>query len=140
MNVVQKSDAIKASLRKSFQDGSSKMARRKCYGYEVAPDGELFRIGHLFLTQIVFATVTSDFTISPSGALSLVVSPIYSLSTSAFLFPQGVGLSTFYILNRINSLCRSSFTAVFPMGAGVEIPFHEAVVFDLDSASADCLL
>ena len=41
MNVVQKSDAIKASLRKSFQDGSSKMARRKCYGYEVAPDGEL---------------------------------------------------------------------------------------------------
>lgn len=26
---------------------------------------------------------------------------------------QGVGLSTFYILNRINSLCRSSFTAVF---------------------------
>ena len=41
MNVVQKSDAIKASLRKSFQNGSSKMVHRKCYGYEVAPDGEL---------------------------------------------------------------------------------------------------
>ena len=41
MNVIQKSDAIKAGLRKGFQDGSSKMARRKCYGYEVGPDGEL---------------------------------------------------------------------------------------------------
>lgn len=33
--------AIKAGLRKGFQDGSSKMAHRKCYGYEVGPDGEL---------------------------------------------------------------------------------------------------
>lgn len=41
MNTIQKSEAIKASLRKGFQDGSSKMARRKCYGYEVGPDGEL---------------------------------------------------------------------------------------------------
>ncbi|MCI9679718.1 MAG: hypothetical protein HFF77_12290 [Oscillospiraceae bacterium] len=41
MNVMQKSEAIKAGLRKGFQDGSSKMARRKCYGYEVGPDGEL---------------------------------------------------------------------------------------------------
>ena len=41
MNVIQKSEAIKAGLRKGFQDGSSKMARRKCYGYEVGPDGEL---------------------------------------------------------------------------------------------------
>ncbi len=41
MNVVQKSEAIKAGLRKGFQDGSSKMARRKCYGYIVGPDGEL---------------------------------------------------------------------------------------------------
>ena len=32
MNVIQKSETIKASLRKGFQDGSSKMARRKCYG------------------------------------------------------------------------------------------------------------
>lgn len=40
MNVIQKSEAIKAGLRKGFQDGSSKMARRKCYGYEVGPDGK----------------------------------------------------------------------------------------------------
>ena len=26
---------------KGFQDGSSKMARRKCYGYKVGSDGEL---------------------------------------------------------------------------------------------------
>ena len=41
MNMIQKSEAIKNGLRKGFQDGSSKMARRKCYGYEVGPDGEL---------------------------------------------------------------------------------------------------
>ena len=41
MNVIQRSEAIKAGLRKGFQDGSSKMAHRKCYGYEVGSDGEL---------------------------------------------------------------------------------------------------
>lgn len=41
MNIIQKSEAIKAGLRKGFQDGSSKMAHRKCYGYEIRPDGEL---------------------------------------------------------------------------------------------------
>ena len=41
MNVIQKSEASKAGLRKGFQDGSSKMVRRKCYGYEVGPDGDL---------------------------------------------------------------------------------------------------
>jgi len=41
MNAIQKSEAIKAGLRKGFQDGSSKMARRKCYGYIVGADGEL---------------------------------------------------------------------------------------------------
>lgn len=41
MNVIQKSEAIKSGLRKGFQNGSSKMARRKCYGYEVGPDGKL---------------------------------------------------------------------------------------------------
>ena len=41
MNVIQKSEAIKVGLRKGFQDGSSKMARRKCYGYKVGLDGEL---------------------------------------------------------------------------------------------------
>ena len=33
MNVIQKSEAIKNGLRKGFQDGRSKMAKRKCYGY-----------------------------------------------------------------------------------------------------------
>ena len=41
MSTIQKSEAIKNGLRKGFQDGSSKMAHRKCYGYEVGPDGKL---------------------------------------------------------------------------------------------------
>ena len=41
MNVIQKSESIKNGLRKGFQDGSSKMARRRCYGYKVGSDGEL---------------------------------------------------------------------------------------------------
>ena len=41
MNVIQKSEAIKTGLRKGFQDGSSKMAKRKCYGYDINSDGEL---------------------------------------------------------------------------------------------------
>lgn len=41
MNTVQKSEAIKHSLRKGFQDGNSKMAKRKCYGYMINSDGEL---------------------------------------------------------------------------------------------------
>jgi len=41
MNVIRKSEAIKAGLRKGFQDGSFKMAHRKCYGYEASSDGEL---------------------------------------------------------------------------------------------------
>ena len=41
MNVIQKSEAIKNGLRKGFQDGSSKMAKRKCYGYDINPDGQL---------------------------------------------------------------------------------------------------
>ena len=39
--MIQKSEAIKNGLRKGFQDGSSKMAKRRCYGYEVGSDGEL---------------------------------------------------------------------------------------------------
>ena len=41
MNMIQKSKTIKNGLRKGFQDGSSKMARRRCYGYMINPDGEL---------------------------------------------------------------------------------------------------
>lgn len=41
MNQIQKSESIKAGLRKGFQDGNSKMAQRRCYGYDVAPGGQL---------------------------------------------------------------------------------------------------
>ncbi len=41
MNSIQKSEAIKNGLRKGFQNGSSKMAKRKCYGYTINSDGEL---------------------------------------------------------------------------------------------------
>ena len=41
MNAFEKSEAIKASLRKGFRDGSSKMAKRRCYGYDVVSDGAL---------------------------------------------------------------------------------------------------
>ena len=41
MNTIQKSEAIKNGLRKGFQDGSSKMAKRRCYGCTINPDGEL---------------------------------------------------------------------------------------------------
>lgn len=41
MNAFEKSESIKASLRQGFQDGSSKMAKRKCYGYTVGSNGQL---------------------------------------------------------------------------------------------------
>ena len=41
MNIIEKSESIRAGLRKGFQDGTSKMAQRKCYGYDTGPDGEL---------------------------------------------------------------------------------------------------
>ena len=41
MNAFEKSEAIKASLRKGFRDGSSKMTKRRCYGYDVVSDGAL---------------------------------------------------------------------------------------------------
>lgn len=41
MNTIQKSEVIKSSLRRDFQDGSSKMANRKCYGYKVSSEGQL---------------------------------------------------------------------------------------------------
>ena len=41
MNVIQKSEAIKNGLRRGFQDGSSKMAKHKCYGYTINFDEEL---------------------------------------------------------------------------------------------------
>ncbi len=41
MDAIQKSNSIKAGLRKGFQDGTSKMAKRRCYGYTVNSDGKL---------------------------------------------------------------------------------------------------
>ena len=41
MNTFQKSESIKTGLRKGFRDGNSKMAKRRCYGYDVASDGTL---------------------------------------------------------------------------------------------------
>lgn len=41
MDSIQKSEAIKAGLRKGFQDGISKMAQRRCYGYDIGPGGKL---------------------------------------------------------------------------------------------------
>ena len=41
MNIIEKSESIRAGLRKGFQDGTSKMAQRKCYGYDTGPDGDL---------------------------------------------------------------------------------------------------
>lgn len=41
MNIIEKSESIRAGLRKGFQDGTSKMAQRRCYGYDVGPNGKL---------------------------------------------------------------------------------------------------
>jgi len=41
MNAIKKSESIWAGLQKGFQDGTSKMARRRCYGYNIGTDGEL---------------------------------------------------------------------------------------------------
>ena len=41
MNRIKHSEDIKAGLRQGFQDGTSKLAQRKCYGYELNADGEL---------------------------------------------------------------------------------------------------
>ena len=41
MDSIQKSQIIKDGLRRGFQEGTSKMARRRCYGYDIGPNGEL---------------------------------------------------------------------------------------------------
>lgn len=38
---MNKSESIKAGLRKRFQSGESKLAKRKCYGYKPSANGEL---------------------------------------------------------------------------------------------------
>lgn len=41
MKDIEKSKSIRAGLQKGFRDGTSKMAQRKCYGYDTSLDGEL---------------------------------------------------------------------------------------------------
>ena len=41
MSPIQKSESIKASLRDSFRTGTSKLAQRRCYGYDVDANGKL---------------------------------------------------------------------------------------------------
>ena len=41
MNAIQKSEAIKAGLRKGFQDGNSKMAQLRSYRNVNGPNGQL---------------------------------------------------------------------------------------------------
>lgn len=41
MKAFEKSESIKAGLRQGFRDGSSKMIKRKCYGYTAGSDGKL---------------------------------------------------------------------------------------------------
>lgn len=41
MKDIEKSKSIRAGLRRGFQDGTSKMAQRKCYGYNINSDDEL---------------------------------------------------------------------------------------------------
>lgn len=38
---IEKSKSIRDGLQKGFRDGTSKMAQRRCYGYNTDPDGEL---------------------------------------------------------------------------------------------------
>ena len=41
MNIIVKSKSIRGGLQKGFRDGTSKMAQRRCYGYDTGPDGKL---------------------------------------------------------------------------------------------------
>ncbi len=41
MKDIEKSKSIRTGLQKSFRDGTSKMAQRRCYGYDTGSDGEL---------------------------------------------------------------------------------------------------
>lgn len=41
MKDIEKSKSIRGGLQKGFRAGTSKMAQRRCYGYDTGPDGEL---------------------------------------------------------------------------------------------------
>lgn len=63
MNIIQKSESIRASLWKGFQDGTSKMAKRKCYGYDVGADGGLMINSNRLLLFVGFLTAISAVTV-----------------------------------------------------------------------------
>lgn len=41
MREIEKSKSIRADLQKGLREGTSKMAQRRCCGYDTSPDGEL---------------------------------------------------------------------------------------------------
>ena len=41
MRNIEKSKSIRDGLQKGFREGTSKMAQRRCYGYDTGPNGEL---------------------------------------------------------------------------------------------------
>lgn len=41
MKDIEKSKSIRDGLQKGFREGTSKIAQRRCYGYDTGPDGEL---------------------------------------------------------------------------------------------------
>ena len=54
MNIIEKSESIRAGLRKGFQDGTSKMARRKCYGYDAGADGTVINPDEAAVVRWIF--------------------------------------------------------------------------------------
>jgi hypothetical protein len=61
MKTFEKSELIKAGIRKSFQTGNSKLARRKCYGYSIGPDGPLrVKTDEANLVRGIFEQYQSD--------------------------------------------------------------------------------
>lgn len=55
MNTFGKSESIKTSLRKGFQEGNSKMAARKCYGYDTTPKGLIVNHQEAKIVRWIFA-------------------------------------------------------------------------------------
>lgn len=55
MNTFEKSESIKAGLRRGFQDGNSKMAGRKCYGYHATDKGLVVNPQEAKVVRWIFA-------------------------------------------------------------------------------------
>lgn len=59
MKDIEKSKSIRDGLQKGFRDGVSKMAQRRCYGYDTGPDGELVIKSDRLPLSVGFLTVIS---------------------------------------------------------------------------------